>query len=62
MFARLVPDVPDTPEAAAATFVDLGGDSLAAMDAVWQLDQAGIVLDMTALLSRPLESVLRDVA
>ncbi len=58
VFARLVPD--DTQ--ADATFVDLGGDSLAAMDAIWQLDQAGIPLDMTALLSQPLESVLRDVA
>ncbi|MBK6885169.1 MAG: non-ribosomal peptide synthetase [Tetrasphaera sp.] len=58
VFARLVPE--DTP--AEATFLDLGGDSLAAMDAIWQLDQAGIPLDMTALLSQPLERVLRDVA
>ncbi|MFN8099709.1 MAG: non-ribosomal peptide synthetase [Dermatophilaceae bacterium] len=58
VFARIVPD--DMP--AAATFLDLGGDSLAAMDAIWQLDQAGIALDMSALLSLPLESVLRDVA
>ncbi|MCU1535712.1 MAG: hypothetical protein JWP82_63 [Humibacillus sp.] len=45
-----------------ATFIDLGGDSLAAMDAVWRLDEMGVVLDMTGLLTRPLEEVLRDVA
>lgn len=45
-----------------ATFIDLGGDSLAAMDAVWRLDEIGVELDMTGLLTRPLEEVLRDVA
>lgn len=45
-----------------STFLDLGGDSLSAMNAVWQLDDEGVVVDMGDLLTRPLEEVLSDVA
>lgn len=57
LFAALVPT--GTPS---STFLDLGGDSLSAMNAVWQLDDQGVVVDMGDLLTRPLEEVLSNVA
>jgi fengycin family lipopeptide synthetase D len=40
-----------------ATFVELGGDSISAMDVVWQLDKAGIRVDVLDLLTLPVGSV-----
>ena len=42
-----------------ATFVELGGDSIAAMDVVWQLDKAGVRVDVLDLLTLPLGTVCR---
>ncbi|NHA67695.1 non-ribosomal peptide synthetase [Phycicoccus flavus] len=57
VFAAVVPEIEDP----GATFLELGGDSILAMDAVWRLDGLGVLVDMAALLTAPLEEVLRDV-
>jgi len=58
VFARLLPV---GAHDAASTFEELGGDSLGAMEALWQLDQQGVRIDMAALLTQPLERVLHGV-
>jgi amino acid adenylation domain-containing protein len=58
VFAALLPTGAYDPT---ATFAELGGDSLQAMEALWQLDQHGVRIDMAALLTQPLERVLQGV-
>lgn len=42
------------------TFVELGGDSIAAMDVVWRLDKQGVMADVMSLLVDPLTEVRID--
>jgi non-ribosomal peptide synthetase component F/aryl carrier-like protein len=43
------------------TFLDLGGDSIQAMEAIWRLDAAGVEIDLGVLFSDPLQAVVDRV-
>ncbi|MNV66610.1 Phosphopantetheine attachment site [compost metagenome] len=48
--------------AAEQTFLDLGGDSIKAMEIIWQLGSKGYQLDLDMLFSRTLGEIADNVS